>query len=302
MPDLKIETAPEPVRTWPAEPHYLRATFQGRAIGVDRTGSGCLRGYVVAQEGVFKDRRGEFDTKALQMIADQGNAAPKGLKSRFTHPDMSGDGLGKFLGRSREYTMGTATAPGGRSVRAVRANLYFDPSAHNTPSGNLADYVMRLAESDPDALSSSLVIEPEEECRLNRDGTLECDEDGQPLPMLWRPKALHASDIVDTGDAVDGLLSAQLNTDGLPLSQLWKGAQLLDQITAGQPRDVVESRMREYLGRYLDRRYGGAPPTVPDEVVAVVQAATPKLDARRERLEEMAHQSRRALSSLIVRK
>ncbi len=288
-----LRIKPDEPRTWPAEPDYLRVNYQGRPIGVDRE-AGVLRGYVVAQEGPFKSEgRGEFDEQALRQIAKMGNAAGKGLKSRFTHPDMSGDGLGKFLGRSRDFSVGTATNAAGKTVKAVRADLHFDESAYDTPSGNLAEYVMKLAESDPDALSSSLVIKPEEEYRLNPDGTRQCNPEGEPLPPLWRPKELHASDLVDTGDAVDGLLSAQLNTDGLPLSQLWKGAQLLDQITAGQPRDVVESRMQEYLGRYLDRRYGGAPPTVPDEVVAVVQAATPKLDARRERLEEMARRAKR---------
>lgn len=281
-------TQHEKQRPWPATAHWLKASFQGRPVGVDRQ-NGLVRGYVVAQEGPFKsDGRGEFDEKALRMIADMGNQAPKGLKARFTHPDLSGDGLGKYLGRSTNFTLGVARDARGKQVKAVRADLKFDPTAYDTPSGNLADYVMRLAESDPDALSSSLVLKPDEEYRLNPDGTSQLGVDGNPLPPLWRPKELHASDIVDTGDAVDGLLSAQLSADGLPLAELWQGAVLLDRVFAGQSREVVEARLTAYVGRYLDRKYGAAQVIAP-----VVPAATPKLDARRARMNELARRAKR---------
>lgn len=266
------------MRTMPVQPEYLRASFTGRAVKVDRD-AGALRGYVAAQQGPFKsDGRGEFDEPALKEIVRLGNAARGGLKSRFTHPDMSSDGLGKFLGRARDFSLGTALdARTGKTVKAVRADLHFDASAFDTPHGNLADYVMRLAESDPDAISSSLVLRVDEEFRLKKDGTPQTDDDGEILPPLWRPKALHASDIVDTGDAVDGLLSAQLSTDALPLSELWAGAEMLDRVFAGQSREVVEARCREYLARYLDRKFP-APEPVP----------TPKLDALASRLAAMA--------------
>src|SRR5262249_40131778 len=147
---------------------------------------------------------------ALREIVRLGNASRGGLKARFTHPDMSSDGLGKFLGRARDFTLGTAVdARTGMTVSAGPADLHFDPSAPQTPSGDLAKYVMDLAESDPAALSSSLVLRADEEYRLRKDGTRETDAEGNDLPPLWRPTQLMASDIVDTGDAVDGLLSAE---------------------------------------------------------------------------------------------
>jgi hypothetical protein len=144
-------------------------------------------------------------------------------------------------------------------VAAVRADLHFDPTAFNAPKGNLAGYVMDLAESDPDALSSSLALQTDKEYRVNSaDGTRLCGPNGDELPPLWRPKALHAADIVDAGDAVDGLLSAGVDADGLPLAALWRGAELLDATFAGVARDVVEARCIAWLDRYLDRRYGGS--------------------------------------------
>lgn len=36
-----------------------------------------------------------LDDTTIQQVVDFGNSAPKGVKSRFTHPGMSSDGLGK---------------------------------------------------------------------------------------------------------------------------------------------------------------------------------------------------------------
>lgn len=192
-------------------PSRLRAEppkAKGLEIGVDRE-TKEIRGYVVAQEGAFKSEgRGEFDQDAIRSIAAMVNSAPKGLKSRFTHPSLSDDGLGKFLGRSTNARVETITTDLHGEVLATRADLRFDDSAFSTPNGDLATYVMDLAESDPDAISSSLVLSVDEEYRLDKKGRPLKDNDGNDLPPLWRPKKLFASDIVEEGDAVDGLLSS----------------------------------------------------------------------------------------------
>lgn len=290
------------MKTMPVEPQYLRASFTGRPVGVDRKNE-VLQGYVVAQEGPFKSEgRGEFDEQSLSAIVRLGNAARGGLKSRFTHPDLSSDGLGKFLGRVRDFSMSQATdARTGRRVKAVRADLHFDKSAHSTPSGDLAKYVMDLAESDPEALSSSIVVKPELEYRRKKDGTLEKDADGNELPPLWRPLELHASDIVDTGDAVDGLLSADQLTAALSVGLTpelqaalkWDNVvrlagQMLDGLFSGQSREVVEARCSAYLARYLARRYGGEEPAAEPGEPVVPPAPRPRLDAAGDRLAGVA--------------
>ncbi len=232
---------------------WLRAAAVGRPVKVDREAR-ILRGFVVAQTGPFKeaDPRGEFDGKSLKQIVALMKKEPKGLKSRFTHPDLSADGLGKHLGRAREPWIEeiTVTRHGEKlQVEAIRADLHFADSASKTPSGDLAGYVMDLAEEDPDALSSSLVLEREEEYRLNRDGTRQRDEaSGKSLPALWRPTKLHAADIVDTGAAVDGLLSAE----GLPDGVVRQATALLRQQFADKDRAFVEQHLRNYVDTVLD--------------------------------------------------
>jgi len=278
-------------RKMTATSSWLRASISSSSIGVDRKAN-ILRGYVVAQAGPFKsDGRGEFDLQALEAIATLGNAKSSGLKSRFTHPDMSNDGAGKFLGRARNLRLDKTTdARTGKRVDAVRGDLHFDKTAlEPSPEGGskpLGIYVMDLAESDPDALSSSIVVQADKEERLNKDGSSQVDKDGRPLPPLWRPTALHASDIVDTGDAVDGLLSASIDIEQLPLSVLWKGEQLLDAVFLDQPRDVIEARLLAYVTRYLNRKFG-EPEPIP---------ATPRLAERINRQQEMAIAARKMLT------
>ncbi|MCI0443003.1 hypothetical protein L0152_07275 [bacterium] len=231
-------------------------------IGVDRENA-IIRRYVVAQEGLVKSGDHEFDKKTLEQIAGFINAKNAGIKSRFTHPTMSDDGLGKFLGRIKNATIeeisikpdGSPSIP--KKVFAVRADLHLDKTSLDTPpSGGkpLGEYVMDLAESDPDALSSSITTydwtmeyktDPETKKRLK-------GEDGYDLPPLLRLNSLHASDIVDTGNAVDGLLAADGQNSESML--LWKATELADRMFLGQPREVIESRLTAWLNRYLDFR------------------------------------------------
>ena len=222
-----------------------------------------IHGFIVAQEGPFKSEgRGEFDAKALKTIVKMMKDSPNGLKSRFTHPDMSNDGLGKFLGRAKNPRLDKISvrdsegAKKDDEITVVRADLHIDPSSHSTPSGDLGGYIMQLVANDSDALSSSLVLRVEQEYRTDKKGHPEVDDDGNELPPLWRPLALHATDIVDTGDAVDGLLSANLDAEGLPDGVVRKASELMDRQFAGKPREFVESRCVGWLTRYLNRRYG----------------------------------------------
>jgi len=122
---------------------------------------------------------------------------------------MSNTALGTFLGRVKNFK---------RDGDIVRADLHIDPTAHKAPDGNLADYVMSLAESDPDAFGSSMVIHWDEEYRKEKDGTLSKDKNGKDLPPLIRVKKLNEVDIVDDPAANDGLFGVPFFSDSVKLS------------------------------------------------------------------------------------
>lgn len=238
---------------------WLRVSTVGRPIGVDRENE-VIRGAIMAQEGVFKDERGEFDSFSLEETIKLVKAAPNGLKARMSHPDESHDGIGKFLGRWRDPWIDVVTFRDSEGtlktdpIKVVRGDLHIDPSSHSTPGGDLGKYILDLAESDPDALSSSLVLKPEREVRTDKYGIPMRGPNGEELPALWRPLEIHACDIVDTGDAVDGLLSVSLAAGELPNGILYKAAEMLDKHFAGQDEDFVVEHCLAWFDRYLSRR------------------------------------------------
>lgn len=230
--------------------HRLRFDPGVSRGSVDRSvkPAGALRGFVVAQLGNFKtEGRGQFNLEALQRIVEIGNATPNGLKSRFTHPNLSSDGLGSFLGRATDFFLDT-TADG---IPAVRADLRFAKAANLSPRGKLADYVMRLAEEDPDAISSSLVV-------TGKEDILDTDESGEMVegaPPIWMPTSLSAIDIVDVGDAVDGLLSAD-EQEKLRDTNVRNVTKMLDVLFATGDREAIQQRCVGFVEKYLTNRFG----------------------------------------------
>lgn len=239
--------------TMSAEPKWDLCLSSGRGlVGVDQENK-ILLGYIVAEAGPFKSKgRGEFDSQSLRMIVEQGNAAKMGLKSRFGHPGMSSDALGTYLGRAKNFRMD--------GEKIARADLHLAPASFSSPKGNLGQHVLDMAMHDPEAIGSSLVIDPDKKYRLNEDGTRMSGPDKEPLPPLWYPKKLYASDIVDEADATNSLLSAQLSSefdaDDLTTEHCRKAWEALNSVFAGQPRDVTKARLMAFVDRYLSHRYG----------------------------------------------
>lgn len=128
---------------------------RGDAKPVDREGgkfnAGLIRGASIITRGEALGHRAWIDATTLQQVAEGiDSAGPKGVKSRFTHPSMSGDGLGTVLGRA----IGPTEIRDGRVI----ADLHIQKSAHSTPSGDLAGYTMDLAEESPESFGTSIVF------------------------------------------------------------------------------------------------------------------------------------------------
>lgn len=259
-------------KTIKKNPDWLRTAGpagQG-ATSIDRE-RGVIRGYSVIQIGPALGHGFDIDRTTLELVTKLGNALPKGTKSRFTHPGMSGDGLGKYLGRSKNFRI-----EGDR----VLADLYLARSAFNTPDGDLATYVMDRAEEDSKSFGASIVAKGDKEHVLNDDGTRKKDKNGDPLPPLYRPKVLHAVDVVDDPAANrDGFLSAE----GLPDWHLRQATDVLDHVFGDAPAEVIEARVNAFLGRYFSLRGKTMPSdTKPAaEDTAAEKAAAEKLAAEK---------------------
>ncbi|MEI8350087.1 MAG: hypothetical protein WCI77_08025 [Candidatus Omnitrophota bacterium] len=188
-------------------------------LGIDRDavhdrGKGIIFGYAVVTKGKLNDgdiRDWELDEKSLDQVIELSSNAEIGVKSRFGHPNMSSEALGTFLGRGKNFR---------KDGDIVRADLYIDNTAYNTPQGDLATYIMDLAESDPQAFGSSLVFHAEFEKRLNEDGTPKKDELGKELPDLVRFKKIFASDIVESPATTKGLFGTFFTDSVKPSAEM----------------------------------------------------------------------------------
>lgn len=152
-----------------------------------------------------------LDGKTIAQVVEHGNAARNGVKSRFAHPGLSSDGMGKHLGRLRNFRQ-----EGDKAL----ADLHIADSAFKSPSGDLGTYIMDMAEDDPDMFGMSMVVKGERFWTL-ADGTeiAAMTNDGQRIkrpdsattqhPVL-RVVQLHAVDAVDEPAANrDGLFAAR---------------------------------------------------------------------------------------------
>jgi hypothetical protein len=175
---------------------------------VDRTGNGAIYGFKVATLGEARGHGVIVDDVTLQQIEQLGNAAGGiGVKSRYTHPEQA-DGLGTLLGKASNFR---------RKGDSVIADLHFLAVAHTSPSGNLATYVMDLAESAPDSFGASPNVKLAKE-RVP----------GQSLPSL-RVKELKAVDFVDDPATNEGLFSTHVAA----------GTSSGPYVTQGQADDVA---------------------------------------------------------------
>ncbi|WP_442484782.1 hypothetical protein [Aeoliella sp. SH292] len=234
--------------TPPATDFYLRGTSIATAgLRVDREAR-VIRGITVLQAGRVNDNRElTIDGKTLAQVLQIGNTTTKGLKARWTHPNMSSDGLGTFLGRWFEFRMSADN-------QSVLADLHLSELAFAKPDPDLGmsrgEWLLRMADGEDDTFGVSLAPRTMDTKAMES----EVDSEGvQPYRVL----ALAAIDIVDEPAATrGGLFGGQLSLADAPLA----ATKVLDQMFATATREVVEQRAKAFLSRYLDTRFGGAKP------------------------------------------
>jgi len=196
-----------------------------------------------------------LDGKTIAQVVEHGNATRNGVKSRFAHPGLSSDGMGKHLGRLRNFRQ-----EGDKAL----ADLHIADSAFKSPSGDLGTYIMDMAEDDPDMFGMSMVVKGERFWTL-ADGTeIEAvDPEGNARkrpenattqhPVL-RVKQLMAVDAVDEPAANrDGLFAARhlWATNGLAQEAFADIDEYLD--GAGvTPRKAFQFALAYFTARGVD--------------------------------------------------
>lgn len=219
-----------------------------REAGVYR--AGLIEGAAILSRGEVQTHGVWVDTVMLRQAVTAIDGKPQGIKSRFMHPGISGDGLGRVLGRYRDPRL---------DGDIVRADLHIFETAHDTPDGNLAAYIMNLAEEDPTVFGNSIAFEPNELAERNfmhehsTDGEFHSPDDDNPRNYPHaRIGALEAVDVVDApASNPEGLFHRgdEIAADAV---RLIRYALKLDDLRPELVRwGLAPERVRDFTQRFL---------------------------------------------------
>ncbi|HWE39679.1 MAG TPA: hypothetical protein VG406_24230 [Isosphaeraceae bacterium] len=159
----------------------LRTAIAGKGVKpqVDRAGNGAIRNVAVMQAGSAKGHGFDIDRK---MLGQAEASMQGGVAMRFKHPQrLNADGsseivdpLGTHVGKVTNVRM----SPAGDEIRG---DIEFGKHAKNVPGhGDVATYLMDLAEEDPTAFGLSTVYRP---------AAYERGPDGRPLGRVDQVQA-----------------------------------------------------------------------------------------------------------------
>ena len=224
---------------------------------IDREGgdrnAGLIRGASIIVEGEALGHDAWVDETFLSQVADKINASGEtGIKARFTHPSLSGDGLGSMFARAKN-----ASIDGDRVI----ADLHMTEAGHETPDGDLASYVMDLAEQDGDAFGVSISFmrdlgEEKKFAAANSDerGRFQSpDKRNKDNYRHFRLSRLIAADVVDEPAAnPDGLFTKatqRIAHEGSDLIAFAIGQT--DEAPELSSLDIDPTRIRDFAKRYL---------------------------------------------------
>jgi len=239
---------------------YQKSKPTGR---IDRE-KGIIEGVKVCTEGEAQGHGVNLDAEFVETVVRFGNERKQGLKARFGHPNMCSTALGTFLGRHKNFRAETITRDDGSKALSAVADMFLSNEAKDTPNGNLYDYVLGLAENEPDIFGTSIVFTPGREYRKTADGenVFEPTDSKEPLSaeIYVECKSLHACDCVDDPAANDGLFSkfsqetiAGQMTEFLDVNpEIWGAIQTNPSILEALTR--YGDKMDEFIGRYREYR------------------------------------------------
>lgn len=200
MQSLKLDKAP---RYWRS--NVSRGLDKGGRVIRDggENGAGLIKGVSVLTRGEAEGHDFWVDSDMLRQTESAINEAGR-IKARFTHPTISGDGLGKQLGHIRSAR---------KSGDKVHGDLHFINAAHNAPasgdeSGDLASYVMDLAEEAPESFGMSISFLHDakaEEAHIHSGRTDKMNTQGFPHARIAKLRTVDAVD--DPAANPEGLFS-----------------------------------------------------------------------------------------------
>ena len=210
---------------------------------------------------------------SLRKLVELGNGRPHGIRCGSDTPTNPTTGWGSTSGRSKNFRL---------DGNKVRADLHLnETSLQAPPQGGraLGEYVMHLADTDPGCILVRRSCWKPTKSRSK--GSLPC---GCPRTCTRRTSST---------PAMPSTTSSRPTSSRICLREsVYQATELIDEQFAGQPREVVEARLRAFLDKYLDRQFG------PADTKQEEDDMSQESDARIEKLEEQAAKTQEQLGSV----
>jgi len=185
--------------------------------------SGVLHKVVVAQIGQVKSYFEMIDATTLSQIESLGNAREKGVKARFGHPNMCSSSFGTYIGRFRNFKVDEGS---------VHADLHLDEICKDSPSGNLYDYIIKMAKNNPDMFGASIAFVP---------GKPEATDAEFPSTRI---EELLATDLVDDPAATNSLFA--VDAFAFQATTFLNANPGIASLIASKPESIIEFMLKYY--------------------------------------------------------
>ena len=173
---------------------YFRSNtiYKQSPSSIDRE-KGIIKDIILCQTGEAKGHDLFINDQFIDKVIEFGNENKAGIKARFGHPNICSTALGSYLGRYKNFR-----SDGNKAI----ADLYLDSTSKKSPNGNLYDYVLDLAESNPDMFGASIAFKAgKAEKKLE---TVDEKEIEKSYATILK---LHACDLVDDPAATNSLFA-----------------------------------------------------------------------------------------------
>ena len=255
-------------------------------------GAGIIPGFAVITRGEALGHGMWVDEVFVGQVSEA--LSQSSVKSRYTHPDMSSDGLAKGLGRVQFSDSDQKDI--------VRGDLHFYKSSRKSPDGDLGGHVLSLAKEDAESFGASIVfyhdtkgetlhaMENGAEIKSDADGYDYLDRSGFKSPDALntnnlphcRLESLTGCDIVgDPAANPDGLFSRDSTFEEIESFAAYVFGQSED-MPQTEALDVDPERAKSFLSRFLKSKglalMSTDDPETP-EVEAPEVAPTPEVEA-----------------------
>ena len=202
--------------------------------GIDEN-KGIIKGVKMVSEGEAKGHGVLLNKKFIKDAVSLGKGQDRGVKARFGHPNMCTTALGTYLGTYQKVRLRSEKTEDGTRYHAV-GDLHLSESSKETPNGDLYSYVLKLANESPDQFGSSIVFEGNEYQEEGDDGN---------MISYATIQSLHATDLVDTPAATDGLFSMNENDLASQMTMFLDENPRIFELVSKKP-EIID----EFLNKY----------------------------------------------------